>query len=1286
MNLTIRLLNLGFKSLFLSISTLIVANIHAPLKAQEIEPTFISISEGLANPNVQDIIQDSYGLIWIATSGGIQNYDGYRFETYKNVPGKPTSLLHNNVWGLLEDHDGSIWAATEKGISRFDRKEKSFTNYDLVEQFNMSERAFFRVFNIVRDSKNRLWATNGINELISYDRQSDTWNVAKYGLDNATDEELHYGVSLAFTEDSDGGLWLGSTRYGLMHRSSTDSVFRPIQLDGNSVDFVEDLNRITSLYADSASVIWITTRNGVYKFYPGDGRVDTIKSYDYNMENRVNHWNSILQDPDGNIWIANNYRGILKFDGISDQFQEISISGSYWLKNTGWDIALTDFIIDKSGIFWFGSTSQGMIKYDPEKKPFVLYTHEEANKQSLSHNGVFGILASQAKPGILYVGTRSAGLDIFNTNTQKFSQITYHAINDFYGGAVRSIGEDDDGTLWLGTWGDGLIELDQNYNEIRRYTYDSKSSNSVSDDKIRVIKKDDTGNFWIGTNNGLNYFNPNTGKFKRIYGEMSRAYSRELIGLVEDLTLTENKVAGIMNVTDFQNLSEPITIEEGGNYLVAYVGEGDISGMADVGWIENAAHDSIWHSFDFHETYYAGGAAKNRMIIDKLSLDPGSYQLRYMADDSHSYNSWNDNPPDQTSLYGIVLIKIPDKKSNLLIESEIQQIQEDLLISGVNIAAIEITDDIIWVGTNPTGLNKINLADNSVKIYLYDSHKDNSLNNNVIYDLYEDEKGDIWITTEGGICRLNPETEQFTRYTEEDGLPTNLTESILSGDNGEMWISTQSGLSQMVVNESLGKVTFINYNADDGLGGDTFLAQAATRTSDGIFYFGGDHGLNAVSKIKANDVPPDLIFTDLLISNTSFYEMEGNSLLDGDLLNQQLIELSHDQNSLSFEFAALHYANPLKNQYAHFLKGYDKDWVYDNRNYASYTNLDPGEYEFSIRASNAYGIWNEDGESIKIIIAPPWHQTWWAYMSYALLFLVFLYGFDRSMRNRLIRRERERSREKELAQAKEIEKAYNKLKSTQTQLLHSEKMASLGELTAGIAHEIQNPLNFVNNFAEVSIDLIEDMQEEMNLGNPDVAREISEDIKQNLDKIYHHGGRASSIVKGMLEHSRTGDQQKSLTDINALAEEYLRLAYHGLRAKDKSFNADFKTDFEDTLPKINVVPQDIGRVILNLINNAFYAVNKKAKSGIKDYKAEVIVSNKKMNGQVEIRVKDNAEGIPPDVLDKIFQPFFTTKPTGQGTGLGLSLSYDIITKGHGGIIKIDTKVGEGTEFIILLPV
>ena len=274
------------------------------------------------------------------------------------------------------------------------------------------------------------------------------------------------------------------------------------------------------------------------------------------------------------------------------------------------------------------------------------------------------------------------------------------------------------------------------------------------------------------------------------------------------------------------------------------------------------------------------------------------------------------------------------------------------------------------------------------------------------------------------------------------------------------------------------------------------------------------------------------------------------------------------------------------------------------------------------------------------------------------------------------------------SQKKEIETTLGELKTTQSQLIQSEKMASLGELTAGIAHEIQNPLNFINNFSEVNTELITEMKEQLALNNKEQAIDLADDIAHNEEKINHHGKRADAIVKGMLQHSRSSSGIKEPTDINALADEYFRLAYHGLRAKDKSFNATMKTDFDTTIGSINIIPQDIGRVILNLITNAFYAAPLPPEGGFSNpdyvHTPTVWVSTKKMADKILISVKDNGSGIPQKILDKIFQPFFTTKPTGQGTGLGLSLSYDIV-KAHGGELKVETKEGEGSTFIIQLP-
>ena len=380
------------------------------------------------------------------------------------------------------------------------------------------------------------------------------------------------------------------------------------------------------------------------------------------------------------------------------------------------------------------------------------------------------------------------------------------------------------------------------------------------------------------------------------------------------------------------------------------------------------------------------------------------------------------------------------------------------------------------------------------------------------------------------------------------------------------------------------------------------------------------------------------------------------------LSDPQPLKLTYDKNYLTFKF--INAENPQQKSFAYRLIGleYPGSWnICDNCSQVEYAHLDGGDYTFEVKVNEP------DAVLVKFrffIEGNIWHRWWFVPMLllYALvvisigIYFIVMFQF----------------RQKLVAE----------------QLVHKEKIDSMVELTAGIAHEIQNPLNFVNNFAELSIDIVQELDVEIGKESLDkeYIKELMHDLSQNQVKINHHGKRASSIVKNMLEHSRTSKGIKELTDINKLVDEYLRLSYHGLRAKDKNFNADFKTQFDENLPKIEVIQQDMGRVLMNLFNNAFYAVTqRKLMTNDENYAPSVFVSTQQRDNQIIIKIKDNGTGISESVKAKVFQPFFTTKPSGQGTGLGLSLAYDIVTKGHGGTLQVKTKEGEFTKFIIHLP-
>jgi signal transduction histidine kinase len=622
-------------------------------------------------------------------------------------------------------------------------------------------------------------------------------------------------------------------------------------------------------------------------------------------------------------------------------------------------------------------------------------------------------------------------------------------------------------------------------------------------------------------------------------------------------------------------------------------------------------------------------------------------------------------------------------------------------------------DGTLWIGSS-IGLDLYDMNTNEVIHYHSAAGDSSKIRDGEIRSLEIDEKGYVWVAGYRGLFRFDPDHRSFDVL-----LEGSFNESRVFIDHDEeVWLSAESSLFHYnPVNSSLDKnddlANYLNFSPpslmmDFGQGslwikcGNGFVLY--NKKTKGTTYVGQswfDHNLidrMMISTLSGQiligsfggyyDFHPDDIKLKSINSepfiSKYFIESEVHIPEMSNTQNSEInrVVLSFDQKNLAFEFDVIDYfSKGLEKILLFKLEGFDQEWRHkEGETRAFYYNLKPGTYTFRVKSSNLYGESGEDAMVIKI--DPPWYQTIWAYCIYGLLFIGGVYSTHIIQKGRVVRKEREHIQQKELAQAKEIEKAYKELKATQSQLIQSEKMASLGELTAGIAHEIQNPLNFVNNFSEVNKELLDELKVERSKlkdkRDEKLEEEIINDLEKNTEKINHHGRRADSIVKGMLQHSRTSNGVKEPTDINALADEYLRLAYHGLRAKDKSFNADFKTNLDPSLPKINAVPQDIGRVLLNLINNAFHAVADVEKP-------EVIVSTKKLEDKIEISVRDNGEGIPEQVRDKIFQPFFTTKPTGSGTGLGLSLSYDIV-KAHGGELKLEAPKYEGTTFLVILPI
>jgi signal transduction histidine kinase/ligand-binding sensor domain-containing protein len=1059
---------------------------------------------------------------------------------------------------------------------------------------------------------------------------------------------------------------------------------------------------IFDVLADHTGNIWLATYNGLIRY---DGYELKRFHPDPNDSTTIAEMLtfSLFEDRSGKIWI-----GCMGYVGVFNPETKSFINYSFppftdfpdYSQPVVWTIAE-----DNNGRIYFGiesnlgvKASHALIYFDEKETVLKRFEYPDSMK-------VNNVYSSTTDPsGNVWILSDSS---IFKIDIAHQIQLVNKPANVTY---INSILSDKTGKIWMMS---GFNQMFYEYNpENRDYkSWSMKNLFNGTDANLFANKMilDSTNKIWMGTNQGPVCFNIENEKFEIIKNNADQQYKPDnVIGLCYDsfgdlwFGTSKSGLVRYSKKTILKSLvydaDDKSSLTRGWAYKMIDNKDGTVWIFTPDGFnllntetqtIFSTTHSSVLPGFGF--SWFVAEQKPGEFLLrtnlghilfNSKTKTYTSAKLDPMLDSLHIYATYSDSRDNEWFCTANGLFLKTGESKNIF--------HFDLgKLPGSNNATNEVTGAYeskkhgLWVFTN-NGLFLYDYETGQIERYGYDKQKGNVFISQDINSFYEDSTGLVWVGTwQGGLSRFNVETGDIKTYKISDGLPSMSIQGILPDEkNNALWLSTFEGISRF----SIADEQFSNFSLADGIQGLLFTDGAYLKTSKGVLMFGGNNGITIFNPddIARNSPPPKVFITGFKTGNYSMKIAKNNSDNDS-LSNLNEIRLTYNQNNISIDYTGIHYANPAKNKFAYKLENYDSDWreVGPLRT-ANYYGLPPGNYIFRVKAANSNSVWNETGASIPITITPPWWKTWWAYTFYGLLFLLFVFLIDRIQRKYIIEKERIQAREKELAHAKEIEQAYHKLKDTQAQLIQSEKMASLGELTAGIAHEIQNPLNFVNNFSEVNEELLTEMKDELKKGNIEDAKSIANDAIENQQKILHHGKRAEAIVKGMLQHSRSSSGVRELTDINALADEYLRLAYHGLRAKDKSFTADFKTDFDPELPKISVIPQNIGRVLLNLINNAFYAVSDRAKQNENGFKPEITVSTKILDGKIKISVKDNGKGIPEEIKDKIFQPFFTTKPTGQGTGLGLSLSYDII-KAHGGALNVKTKEGEFTEFIIQIP-
>ncbi len=1306
------------------------SEIPTPLTSRVVSPRFMNfgVEAGLSQGNVYAMLQDRHGFMWFATQDGLNRWDGHEMKVFKHEPFDDTSLSSSIVVSLAEDERGALWITSQGGgLNRMDPVTETFDHF-----------------------------------------RHDSDRSTSLGNDMVND------VLVA----KDGRIWVS-------HESGVDRM-NP-QTPGVFEHFIHDPDRETSLsnsraydlFEDSSGRIWVGTQHGLnrldnedeasFKRFLTDRDESGCSSPDQQPENSEIGW--ILERPQepGILWITSD-AGLVRLDTETD---ELVIHAP---PSEGRCFPLLELRQDplNPGVLWIASGDRGLSRFDIRTSTFVVYGGSANNRDGLLGGFAFSVYTDRS--GIVWVGTFPAGLSRFDPSSVGLMHLRHVSEdpNTIAGEIVTGLFQSRDGIVWVATRGQDtgfmLTELDRAAGTARQYRHDPNDPTSMSNGRLwGVLAEDAVGGIWFGSEGGLDLLDRSTERFRRFVNDPS-------------------------DDTSFR----------GGRVTSLYV---DRSGTLWIG--QQGSVSSTNPLRPDHFTHY-------------------------------------EHDPDD-----------PETVTNGLVGG----ISEDRAGS-------------LWLAVRG-GLNKLDPISGKITRYLHDPDNPYSLSTTSVTYAAERrrEPGIIWATTYGGgLNRLDVADGTFRHFTEKDGLANNGTYGFLEDEQGRLWISTNRGLSRFDPETE----TFRNYGLEVGLQGLEFNSGGFYKGPFGEFFFGGTNGLNAFfpNELDENSTPPQVTIVDLKLFNESV-KHSGAVELKSVLAETEEVVFRHDQRDITLDFVALHYANPGSNEYAYKLDGWNDDWVYiGGQRTASFTNLDPGEYTFRVKAANSDGVWNEEGASIRLVIEPPFWMTWWFRLGGFLAVAGALYGGFRfrtrhlaarahelegqvetrtaelkqsndqleqsativeainketSFRRLLtkileearvipgvekataivympledrfrvrassgwdveamqdIRMTRSQARARYIEHAEEVaddifvaknvkgraganrmaefgdvasflvwrvrveddvvaylvfdnltdENAFAKrdaellgrlrehvtsafiktriledlqneranlqtalddLRSTQDRLVQSEKMASLGQLTAGIAHQIKNPLNFVNNFSDVTAELSDELAAEVEKLKGEVPEErlaelesIIENLKLNTQKIGEHGRRADGIVQNMLEHSKAGEGQRALTDINDLLEEYLVLAHHSLRSQGGNFDVHIVREFDDTIGKVDIVPQEMGRVFMNLIGNAFDALREKGKGKWEKGKGPtVMVSTSRSDSQdfsgVEIRIADNGPGIPDQVRDKIFEPFFTTKPTGSGTGLGLSMSYDIVTKGHGGSLEVESVEGEGATFIVRLP-
>jgi serine phosphatase RsbU (regulator of sigma subunit)/ligand-binding sensor domain-containing protein len=1006
--------------LFVILSFILVSSSYAQQRNYLFEN--ISVPEGLSNSTVNYIFQDSNGLLWISTADGLNRYDGNSIKVFKNDPNDSTTIPTNDCSAIAEDADGFIWVGVSRNaITRFNPKNETFQSYR-IETAGVTNLSYF--YSALFDSKGNLWFGSTNHGIQKFNKSKNKFEQVRLDVSN---NNAQWGNIYSIVELKNGNIIVADYGNGIKTYNEKLNVFQPYYLNTNFSP-----NEIQVIYEDASGYIWLGGRNQLIKYSPS---FYTLDNYDLSslIKNPTNYDNvtGIAQDDEGYIWAGVYSQGLYRIEPKTKNIQQFDYN-IYELNNFGRNI-ISNIYKDRYGVIWIGIWGKGVTKFDPLREPFNFYkfiTNDIANSNANFSTVISGSHQSRE----IVVGTSEKGLFTYNLENQKSDKLNFtpgksnvsdEKIN------VQALAFDNAGNKWFAYNNLGLHKIDKN-NLLSSIQLPHKNKTSIY--YINSIKIDLSGNILMASRQGFEKYNPVQNQYTLLPTIMNKPMSENLKYKIHKISESGEPIASILKVGEASNLEKTFSLNQDKKVLIICVGEGEMNnagiGLSDGGSLLTEDGKTIWSMNDLFKTFNDGGAFKNRIALGCLNLKKGDYKITYATDVGHSYGTWNAIAPPDSMWYGIQVLSLNESDYNSINEMNELEINSDKFMPMEVGTCIEFSkrfNNVLWLGSSISGFFKYDLEAGNFKQYNFDNKSVNSLNNYINY-IFEDSKGIVWIATANSLLRFDPVSEKIDKYDQKDGLPSNQINSIVEDLDGNLWINTSAGLSKLNKNISKDKWNFVNFNAQDGLQGFT-SSKANWIGKDGEIFLGGIDGFTYFYPGKINEAKPDIVIEDIKVSDISLKSDSALVKLEKSIMKTDELVLSYTQNNISFEFASIHFSRPGKNKIIYMLEGFNDHWIAADRNFASYTNLNPGEYTFRVKGSNGDGIWNDEGKSIRIIISPPWWRTTSAYVGYFFLFAGVVFGIDRVQRRRIVNKERNTAAIKEANLRAQLAETENERKS-----------------------------------------------------------------------------------------------------------------------------------------------------------------------------------------------------------------------------------------------------------------